>query len=76
MLEVIDVSNCEDNHIARQSWERNARFWDERMGEGNDFVNVLEWPAIERLFRRCSCALRDGLFSQSCIRASTTHPAS
>lgn len=36
---------------ARQSWESNARFWDERMGEGNDFVNMLEWPAIERLLQ-------------------------
>jgi SAM-dependent methyltransferase len=31
------------------AWETNADFWDQRMGEGNDFVNILEWPAIERL---------------------------
>ena len=31
------------------AWNRNAAFWDERMGEGNDFVEVLLWPAIERL---------------------------
>lgn len=27
----------------------NAAFWDERMGEGNDFVDVLIWPAVGRL---------------------------
>jgi 2-polyprenyl-3-methyl-5-hydroxy-6-metoxy-1,4-benzoquinol methylase len=38
-----------DNEETRQAWNRNAGFWDERMGEGNDFVNLLEWPSIERL---------------------------
>lgn len=33
----------------RDAWEANAAFWDERMGEGNDFVNVLCWPVLERL---------------------------
>ncbi len=37
------------NEETRQSWDRNAGFWDERMGEGNDFVEVLIWPATERL---------------------------
>ncbi len=37
------------NEETRQVWERNAAFWDERMGEGNDFVEVLIWPATERL---------------------------
>ena len=37
------------NQEAREAWDRNAAFWDERMGEGNDFVNVLIWPATERL---------------------------
>lgn len=37
------------NEETRDSWDRNAAFWDERMGEGNDFVNVLCWPRIERL---------------------------
>jgi 2-polyprenyl-3-methyl-5-hydroxy-6-metoxy-1,4-benzoquinol methylase len=32
-----------------QAWNRNAAFWDERIGEGNDFVNALIWPATERL---------------------------
>lgn len=33
----------------RHAWEHNAQFWDQRMGEGNDFVEVLTWPATERL---------------------------
>ncbi len=37
------------NDETRRAWEANAAFWDERMGEGNDFVNVLCWPAILRL---------------------------
>jgi 2-polyprenyl-3-methyl-5-hydroxy-6-metoxy-1,4-benzoquinol methylase len=37
------------NEETRQVWDRNAAYWDERMGEGNDFVEVLIWPATERL---------------------------
>ncbi len=33
----------------REAWNRNAAFWDARMGEGNDFVEVLIWPATKRL---------------------------
>lgn len=32
----------------RAAWNRNAAYWDARMGEGNDFVEVLLWPATER----------------------------
>lgn len=39
----------------REAWNQNAAFWDERMGEGNDFVEKLVWPATERLL-----ALRPG----------------
>ena len=39
----------EANEQSRRAWEANAAFWDERMGEGNDFVDVLLWPAILRL---------------------------
>jgi 2-polyprenyl-3-methyl-5-hydroxy-6-metoxy-1,4-benzoquinol methylase len=38
-----------DNETSREAWNTNADFWDERMGEGNDFVNVLTWPATTRL---------------------------
>jgi SAM-dependent methyltransferase len=37
------------NNETRSAWDANAPFWDERMGEGNDFVNLLQWPAIIRL---------------------------
>lgn len=37
------------NEETRDAWNQNAAFWDERMGEGNDFVEVLIWPATERL---------------------------
>ncbi len=37
------------NRETRQVWNQNAAFWDERMGEGNHFVEVLIWPATERL---------------------------
>ena len=37
------------NEETREAWNENAAFWDKRMGEGNDFVEVLIWPATERL---------------------------
>jgi 2-polyprenyl-3-methyl-5-hydroxy-6-metoxy-1,4-benzoquinol methylase len=37
------------NRECREAWEENASFWDDRMGEGNDFVEVLIWPSTERL---------------------------
>jgi 2-polyprenyl-3-methyl-5-hydroxy-6-metoxy-1,4-benzoquinol methylase len=37
------------NDETRDAWDHNAAFWDERMGEGNDFVNILCWPQIERM---------------------------
>jgi 2-polyprenyl-3-methyl-5-hydroxy-6-metoxy-1,4-benzoquinol methylase len=43
------------NQEVKEAWDRNAAFWDERMGEGNDFVEVLIWPSTERLL-----ALRPG----------------
>jgi 2-polyprenyl-3-methyl-5-hydroxy-6-metoxy-1,4-benzoquinol methylase len=36
------------NEQTRDAWNRNAAFWDERMGEGNDFVEVLIWPTSLR----------------------------
>ena len=38
-----------NNQASRAAWNTNAAYWDERMGEGNDFVNVLVWPATHRL---------------------------
>ncbi|GCE24199.1 class I SAM-dependent methyltransferase [Dictyobacter kobayashii] len=33
----------------RRIWDQNASFWDEKMGEGNDFQRILVGPASERL---------------------------
>ena len=38
-----------ENAETQAAWNSNASFWDERMGEGNDFVNMLIWPAVERM---------------------------
>jgi 2-polyprenyl-3-methyl-5-hydroxy-6-metoxy-1,4-benzoquinol methylase len=40
-----------ENLQAKDAWDRNAEFWNERMGEGNDFFNILLWPAVERLLK-------------------------
>jgi len=37
------------NKETRHVWDANAAYWDEYMGEGNDFVELLSWPAIARL---------------------------
>jgi 2-polyprenyl-3-methyl-5-hydroxy-6-metoxy-1,4-benzoquinol methylase len=37
------------NEETRRAWDANASFWDQKMGEGNDFANELCWPAILRL---------------------------
>ncbi len=37
------------NDISQKSWNANATFWDERMGDGNDFHRLLLAPALERL---------------------------
>lgn len=43
------------NQETREAWDCNAAFWDQRMEEGNDFVEVLIWPSTERLL-----ALQEG----------------
>jgi 2-polyprenyl-3-methyl-5-hydroxy-6-metoxy-1,4-benzoquinol methylase len=45
------IDNLNDlNDETRDAWEGNAQVWDARMGdEGNDFFNLLCWPAITRL---------------------------
>lgn len=38
------------NLETRAAWNANAAYWDARMEDkGNDFVNELIWPAVERL---------------------------
>jgi len=39
----------EHSDEVREVWNDNAAYWDEKMGEGNDFVEVLCWPALVRL---------------------------
>jgi 2-polyprenyl-3-methyl-5-hydroxy-6-metoxy-1,4-benzoquinol methylase len=45
------AGNEQDNDRARDAWNANAQFWDDRMGEGNDFFRVLLWPAVEKLLQ-------------------------
>src|SRR5215471_17757184 len=45
----MDTDRYQANEAAKRAWDQNAQFWDERMGEGNDFVEVLIWPATHRL---------------------------
>jgi SAM-dependent methyltransferase len=35
----------------RRIWDANARWWDDRIGDGNEFQTVLIEPATERLLR-------------------------
>ncbi len=44
-LEELQDANAE----TLAAWDENAAFWDQRMGEGNDWVEVLTWPATLRL---------------------------
>ena len=37
------------NEETRSIWDQNASFWDDRMGDGNDFQLILIGPASERL---------------------------
>ncbi|GAC1371015.1 MAG: class I SAM-dependent methyltransferase [Ktedonobacteraceae bacterium] len=37
------------NQEVQAIWNQNAAFWDERMGEGNDFQRILVGPGVERL---------------------------
>jgi 2-polyprenyl-3-methyl-5-hydroxy-6-metoxy-1,4-benzoquinol methylase len=37
------------NSETKDAWNANASFWDEKMGEGNDFFNILLWPSILRM---------------------------
>lgn len=37
------------NRETRDAWDENAGYWDQRMGEGNDWVEMLVWPATQRL---------------------------
>lgn len=61
------AASNEENRLA---WNKNAVFWDEKMGEGNDFANLLCWPAVQRLINPhagqsiLEIACGNGLFSR------------
>jgi SAM-dependent methyltransferase len=45
-----DGMTDDPHQFTRDAWEANADVWDARMGdEGNDFFNVLCWPALASL---------------------------
>ena len=47
-----DINPKEANAQTRTSWNENAAYWDERMGDdGNDFVETLIWPTTQRLLQ-------------------------
>lgn len=46
---MVDYDTQRANEETREAWNRNASFWDARMGEGNDFAEILILPAVERL---------------------------
>jgi 2-polyprenyl-3-methyl-5-hydroxy-6-metoxy-1,4-benzoquinol methylase len=48
-LQVDDLKQA--NEQTRLAWNRNARFWNNYMGEGNDFVRDLIWSPTERLLQ-------------------------
>ena len=73
------MSRIENENIqAKSAWETNAAFWDERMGEGNDFFNILLWPAVEKLLRPApgerllDIACGNGLTSRRLANAETS----
>lgn len=49
VVDVIPTDRAAANEQTRLVWNANAAYWDARMGEGNDFVNVLIRPATARL---------------------------
>src|SRR6476646_8115716 len=46
------MENADFAELIREStdiWDQNARWWDARMGEGNDWHRMLIAPAVEEL---------------------------
>jgi 2-polyprenyl-3-methyl-5-hydroxy-6-metoxy-1,4-benzoquinol methylase len=64
-----DIKNANDE--SRAAWDANAEVWDAKMGDdGNDFANLLVWPAVQRLMqvqpeqKILEAACGNGLFSR------------
>jgi 2-polyprenyl-3-methyl-5-hydroxy-6-metoxy-1,4-benzoquinol methylase len=43
------IDPIQANQETHDAWNQNANFWDTNMGEGNHFVEILIWPATQRL---------------------------
>jgi 2-polyprenyl-3-methyl-5-hydroxy-6-metoxy-1,4-benzoquinol methylase len=77
-LKQMEVSKMQKEQISsaeiRDIWNTNAYFWDERMGEGNDFQNLLLEPAQKRLLALqpgelvLDVACGNGVFSRKMAR--------
>ena len=59
------------NEENRAAWDANAEVWDAKMADqGNDFVNLLQWPVIQPLLniqpgqKILDIACGNGLFSR------------
>lgn len=67
--------NSENHAQSRLAWNQSAEFWSRRMGEGNDFVDVLIWPCVERLIgpidgrRVLDIACGNGLYARRLSQA-------
>ena len=66
-----DLDDLASAHAeTHEAWEINAGYWDDRIGEGNDFVNHLIWPATERMLaltsgeRLLDAASGNGLYAR------------
>ena len=65
------MSTQDLNDETRDAWDANARVWDAKMAdEGNDFVKILQEPAIYRLLdvqpgqKILDAACGNGIFSR------------
>ncbi len=65
------TTSPDPNNQTKKAWDANAEVWDAFMGdEGNDFVNVLQWPVVASLLdpkpadRILDIACGNGIFSR------------
>jgi 2-polyprenyl-3-methyl-5-hydroxy-6-metoxy-1,4-benzoquinol methylase len=62
------------NRETQEAWNHNADYWDDRIGEGNDFVDVLIWPSTRQLLglrggeRVLDVACGNGLYARRMAR--------
>ena len=68
------MTDDSDQH-AQSAWNQIAEFWNQRMGEGNDFVELLIWPCVQRLLgpfeglRVLDVACGNGLYTRRMSKA-------